>query len=147
MAYSAVELSKYIITKCARENKPISNLQLQKILYFIQKEYLQKKGVPAFNDPIEAWRFGPVVPESYYFFCGAGAMPITDIYDDFCISPADAELIDKIAELGGSHRAEILKGNLVRFNTREHSNEAIYLQSIWKIRSSRTGRSSSVISI
>lgn len=58
-----------------------------------------------------------------------------------------AELIDKIAELGGSHRAEILKGNLVRFSTREHSNEAIYLQSIWKIRSSRTGRSSSVISI
>ena len=98
MAYSAVELSKYIITKCAKENKPISNLQLQKILYFIQKEYLQKKGVPAFNDPIEAWRFGPVVPESYYFFCGAGAMPITDIYDDFCISPADAELIDKIVE-------------------------------------------------
>lgn len=96
MAYSAVELSKYIITKCARENKPISNLQLQKILYFIQKEYLQKKGVPAFNDPIEAWRFGPVVPEAYYFFCGAGAMPITDIYEDFCISPADAELIDRI---------------------------------------------------
>ena len=31
MAYSAVELSKYIITKCAMENKPISNLQLQKI--------------------------------------------------------------------------------------------------------------------
>ena len=96
MAYSAVELSKYIITKCARENKPISNLQLQKILYFIQKEYLQKKGVPAFNDPIEAWGVGPVVPEAYYFFCGAGAMPITDIYEDFCISPADAELIDRI---------------------------------------------------
>lgn len=37
-----------------------------------------------------------------------------------------AELIDKIAELCGSHRAEILKGNLVRFNTRKHSNEAIY---------------------
>ena len=36
------------------------------------------------------------------------------------------ELIDKIAELGGSHRAEILKSNIVRFNTRKHSNEAIY---------------------
>ena len=60
MAYSAVELSKYIITKCAKENKPISNLQLQKILYFIQKEYLQKKGVPAFDDPsllLLLWRW------------------------------------------------------------------------------------------
>lgn len=44
----------------------------------------------------------------------------------FITDKKTAELIDKIAELGGSHRAEILKGNLVRFNTRKHSNEAIY---------------------
>jgi len=36
------------------------------------------------------------------------------------------ELIDKLAHLGGTHRAEILKGNLVCFNTRKHSNEQIY---------------------
>lgn len=36
------------------------------------------------------------------------------------------ELIDKIAALGGSHRAQILKGNIVRFNSRKHSNEAVY---------------------
>ena len=36
------------------------------------------------------------------------------------------ELTDKIASLGGAYRAEILKGNIVRFNTRKHSNESIY---------------------
>ncbi len=36
------------------------------------------------------------------------------------------ELIDKIAELGGSNRAKILKSNIVHFNTRKHSNEAIF---------------------
>lgn len=36
------------------------------------------------------------------------------------------ELIDKIADLGGRHRAEILKGNMVCFNTRKHTNESIY---------------------
>lgn len=35
-------------------------------------------------------------------------------------------LVKKIAQLGGSHQAEILNGNLVRFNTRKHSNEQIY---------------------
>ncbi|NLB54300.1 MAG: WYL domain-containing protein [Lentisphaerae bacterium] len=35
-------------------------------------------------------------------------------------------MIDKISALGGSHRADILKGNLVCFNTRKHSNEMIY---------------------
>lgn len=37
-----------------------------------------------------------------------------------------AQIIEKIASLGGSHQAGILKSNLVRFNTRKHSNEAIY---------------------
>lgn len=35
------------------------------------------------------------------------------------------ELIEKIAELGGIHRAEVLKRNMVCFNTRKHSNEKI----------------------
>lgn len=34
-----------------------------------------------------------------------------------------AELIEKIAELGGNHKADILKSNMVCFNTRKHSNE------------------------
>ena len=36
------------------------------------------------------------------------------------------ELIEKIAAMGGSHRADLLKKNLVCFNTRKHSNESIY---------------------
>lgn len=35
------------------------------------------------------------------------------------------DLIAKIAALGGSHRAEVLKRNMVCFNTRKHSNEKI----------------------
>lgn len=44
----------------------------------------------------------------------------------FITEKKSAELINKIAYLGGSHRAEILKGNMVCFNTRKHSNEAVY---------------------
>ena len=36
------------------------------------------------------------------------------------------ELVEKIAELGGSHRAEILKSNIVKFKTTKHSNEQIF---------------------
>jgi len=36
------------------------------------------------------------------------------------------EFIEKIAALGGAHRADILKDNIVCFNTRKHSNETIY---------------------
>lgn len=35
------------------------------------------------------------------------------------------ELIQKIADLGGSNRAEVIQSNLVHFNTRKHTNESI----------------------
>lgn len=44
----------------------------------------------------------------------------------FITNKKTAELIDKIAALGGSHKADILKSNMVCFNTRKHSNESIY---------------------
>ena len=44
----------------------------------------------------------------------------------FVTGKKTAELIEKIADLGGGHRADILKGNMVCFNTRKHSNESIY---------------------
>ena len=36
------------------------------------------------------------------------------------------ELTDKVASLAGSYKAAALTGNLVTFNTRKHTNEAIY---------------------
>ena len=36
------------------------------------------------------------------------------------------QLITKIAALGGSHQAELLQGNIVRFNARKHSNRSIF---------------------
>lgn len=95
--YQAIVLSKYIITKCVKDGHPISNLQLQKILYYIQKYYV-KHNNRAFVDEIEAWQFGPVVPIVYYHFCGFGAMPITSQYEDVTISLEDQEMVDPIVE-------------------------------------------------
>ena len=44
----------------------------------------------------------------------------------FITDKKTSELIEKIADLGGGHRADILKSNMVCFNTRKHSNESIY---------------------
>ncbi len=95
--YTAIDLSKYIVSKCIHERQPISNLQLQKILYYIQKDFLSR-GEIAFSDDIEAWQFGPVVPNVYYYFCGFGAMPISLSYDDRSISGKDVENVERIVE-------------------------------------------------
>ena len=61
--YSALVVARYIIKRCNELNRPISNLKLQKLLYFVQAEFLVGEGSACFPEEIEAWDFGPVVPE------------------------------------------------------------------------------------
>ena len=95
--YKAMELSTYIVSKCIKEDCPISNLQLQKILYYIQKAFLNR-GDRAFSDNIEAWQFGPVVPNVYDHYCGYGAMPISFSSIKCDVAKEDKQLIDSIVE-------------------------------------------------
>ena len=43
----------------------------------------------------------------------------------FITEKKTAELVEKVAALAGSHSAELLKKNMVCFNTRKHTNEAL----------------------
>jgi uncharacterized phage-associated protein len=78
--YDALDIAKYIVNKCTDDKCPITNLQLQKIMYFLQRKYLVEVGRCLFADDIQAWQFGPVVPEVYYQFCGFGSCAITMQY-------------------------------------------------------------------
>jgi uncharacterized phage-associated protein len=58
---NAHEVAKYII-----KSLPVDNLKLQKLLYYSQGVYLVLHNkTPLFLEPIEAWDYGPVVPEVY----------------------------------------------------------------------------------
>lgn len=92
----ALELSKYVVSKCTAENKSISNLQLQKILYYIQYESLKQMDKVLFSDDIEAWKFGPVIPNVYYYFCNFGAMPITIKFEEYRNIINDFRMLDLI---------------------------------------------------
>jgi len=73
--YAAIDLSKYIVSKCIRDGHPISILQLQKILYCIQKAFLKKRN--CFSGWYWSLAFGPVIPDVYYHYCGYGVMPVS----------------------------------------------------------------------
>lgn len=97
---TAIELSKYVVSKCMQYNTPISNLQLQKILYYIQYEVLKKTDDIAFPDSIEAWQFGPVIPNIYYYFCGFGARKINTAFleneYDSVVNSEIKEIFDRV---------------------------------------------------
>lgn len=96
---SAMNVAKYIVTKCVNDGTPINNTQLQKILYFVQRRYLRTTGEPLFPENFEAWRLGPVIPDVYYAFCGYGVMKINQKYKYREIPACDRSLIDKTVEI------------------------------------------------
>nr|DAX67996.1 MAG TPA: hypothetical protein [Caudoviricetes sp.] len=64
----------YFLIRLAGD-RGLSNLKIQKMLYFIQRELIRHNFAP-FNGRMEAWKFGPVFPEVYYEFSGGGSLPI-----------------------------------------------------------------------
>ena len=96
--YKAMDIAQYIITKCTSDGSPVSNLQLQKILFFIQGKWMVQKESALFEEDIFAWQFGPVVPNIYYRFCGYGASKILGRYPEIKIDEQTASIIDPIIE-------------------------------------------------
>lgn len=79
----ALDLARYILTKCKKDVQPINNLELQKILYYVQYKFLAKYGKPLFDDDFEARKFGPVVPDVYCAYSHMGAFKIGADYKDY----------------------------------------------------------------
>lgn len=93
---SALIIARYIITISYEMANPITNLRLQKLLYFVQLESLRRNGVPMFEDAIEAWQFGPVVPAVYYEYCNYAGMPILETYGDSFLCDDGINLINEV---------------------------------------------------
>ena len=79
MCMKAIDIAEYIVQLAMYEGHPISNLMLQKTLYFVQGISLVELNEPAFEDDLIAWMAGPIVEEPYYKYCMWGCL---DIYAD-----------------------------------------------------------------
>ncbi|PEI55920.1 Panacea domain-containing protein [Priestia aryabhattai] len=66
---SVFQVANYFIFRSIPgSNENITNLKLQKLLYFAQGQYLSANGLendPLFGEEIKAWAHGPVVPQVY----------------------------------------------------------------------------------
>lgn len=104
--YNALQVANYILSKQDEEaGDLISNLKLQKLLYYAQGYHLAIYGKPLFKDKIAAWKHGPVVLNVYHHFkeCGEGAIPLPREITTF-----DAEVnkfLDEIYKVFGQFSA------------------------------------------
>jgi uncharacterized phage-associated protein len=64
------------LTLAENSGKQLTNLQLAKLCYIAHGLSLAILNKKAFNEPIEAWKLGPVIPKLYHEFKDFGANPI-----------------------------------------------------------------------
>lgn len=95
--YNALDIAKYVINYCNEKQKPISNLKLQKILYFLWIDYFKATQQYLFSNEIYAWKFGPVVPDVYYEFCAYGGLPIEKNFS-ITLEAKDKLIVDNIID-------------------------------------------------
>lgn len=84
----ALEVSKVFLLlehKYLKDNRNtrimLSNLKLQKMLFFSQALHMKLNGERLFDDEMEAWQFGPVVREVYKKYGVNGSLPISTFKD------------------------------------------------------------------
>lgn len=108
--YGLFEISNYIIDYYYKKGKNISNLKLQKILYFIQAEFLIAKGKCCFCEKIKACNFGVIIPEIYYKYSvfGGNPIPVLRIYPYGYINKKDKLLINNILDECAKYSNSIL---------------------------------------
>ena len=63
----SIDVANAFIFRYGRNNL-ITNLKLNKLVFYAQVESLKKHGVPLFSDEIQAWEYGPVEPMVYRAF-------------------------------------------------------------------------------
>lgn len=75
-AYDVHDVASAVIRLAIAEGNPLTNLQLQKILYLCQLAYVKAEQRLLFPEEIVAWQYGPVVKASYdeYSYRGASSL-------------------------------------------------------------------------
>lgn len=69
-------LANTVLKKAFEESINITPMKLQKLLYFIYRDYLQNTNNPLFKEDFLVWKYGPVLSSVYYEFNSFGANPI-----------------------------------------------------------------------
>ena len=86
-SYTAQEVAKYVVSQCYGSERPVDNLKLQKMLYFLWIDYYKSGRGFLFDDRIEAWKYGPVIPAVYMKYRSFIADPICVVEKDELSQP------------------------------------------------------------
>jgi uncharacterized phage-associated protein len=75
-AYPATTIANYFIKKASDDEEEITLMKLAKLVYIAHGWYLALFDKPLVSEPVQAWKFGPVIESIYQEFKKFGNEPI-----------------------------------------------------------------------
>lgn len=92
-AYDARAVANFILDLAERDGRALTQVSLLKILYFAHGWYLAAKGKPLVAQPIEAWKFGPVIKVVRDAFKQFESRPITTRAEKLVLQTGELQVV------------------------------------------------------
>ncbi len=104
-----LNVARYFIVRAYEEGMEaeMTNMKVQKLLYYSQSLHLAMFDEPLFDDEIQAWRYGPVCPPAYRFYSDFEANQLPIPSQDYLLEIPDdkKDLLEEIWEYFGGYHA------------------------------------------
>ncbi|HET7230009.1 MAG TPA: type II toxin-antitoxin system antitoxin SocA domain-containing protein [Longimicrobium sp.] len=108
--HSALEIAEWFLSAVdPRAGDSLTNLKLQKLLYYAQAWTVALLGRPLFREPVEAWAHGPVVDNVYQQYKGHGFNSLPAVRKTVEVAPEERVLLEDVLAVYGEHSATFLE--------------------------------------
>ena len=76
MAYDAKAIANYFLERAKKEGQSLTQMKLHKLVYYAHGWHLGITGKPLIDGSVEAWQYGPLIPDIRAEFQEFGSNPI-----------------------------------------------------------------------
>lgn len=109
MKNSALQIANLLVRKAkevGESGELMTNMKLQKMLYYEQGFHLACFGTPLFDEDIEAWQYGPVVPVVYEYYKHYGSNGIEPTEDlDVELNDEEMAIFNQVFDIFNAYSA------------------------------------------
>lgn len=103
-------LADFLLAQSRERGEILTNLKLQKLIYYAQAWYLALNDRPLFDEDMEAWVHGPVLPSQYHRFSGYQWRPIDeDVASPKITKDGLEDHLNEVLDVFGSETAVALE--------------------------------------
>ncbi|MDY2987565.1 MAG: DUF4065 domain-containing protein [Peptoniphilus sp.] len=117
MDYSVSDVARFVVNYADKKNKNVTNMKLQKILFYLQGFCYRQFNEPLFHAEFEAWPYGPVIRRIYIDFSMFGSSEIpcyNDVIDFIFYKSVDKDELENYEGVFEPKIIEFLKNILDR---------------------------------